>query len=110
LDTMPKWHTATWTYDTTAGAAPVLASGSDVWDPTTTRLGNFSLLSQVIVSSLTSNLPNVVNTGATSGVRGFTNGIMSLSTASTLTNEAGAGYSSIKVQLGQLTCVADDQR
>lgn len=110
VDTMPKWHTATWTYDTSAGAAPVLASGSDVWDPTTTLLGNGSLLSQLIVSSLTSNLPNVVSTGATSGVRGFTNGIVSLSTASTLTNEAGAGYSSIKVQLGQLTCVADDQR
>jgi hypothetical protein len=33
-----------------------------------------------------------------------------MTSASTLTNEPAAGYSAITVQLGQLTCVADDQR
>lgn len=110
IDASPRWHTATWTYNSSTSATPVLASGSDTWDPSTTRLGNGLMLNQVIVSSLAGSAPAVVNVGATSGLRGFTSGIVSLSTASTLTNELGAGYSAIKVQLGQLTCVADDQR
>jgi len=110
LDASPRWHTATWTYDSGSSATPVLAGGSDTWDPANTRLGNGLMLNQLIVSSLTGSAPSVVNVGATSGLRGFTNGILSLSTASTLTNEAGAGYSAVKLQIGQLTCVADDQR
>ena len=109
-DSVLTWHTATWSYDSGAAAAPVLASGSDTWDPVNTSLGNGLKLSQLVVASLTGGAPAVVNSGATSGLRGFTNGILTLTTGSTQSNEAGAGYSAIKVQLGQLTCVSDDQR
>jgi prepilin-type N-terminal cleavage/methylation domain-containing protein len=110
LDANPRWHTATWSYDSSAASPMTLASGSDTWDPNSTRLGNGTMLNQLIVSSF-GTAPAVVNNGALqSGLRGFTNGILSLTTASTLVNEAGVGYSAIKLQLGQLTCVADDQR
>ena len=109
-DSTPRWHTASWAYDSASSTAPVLASGSDSWDPATTVLGNGLLLDQVVTSSLAGSAPAVVTVGATSGLRGFTSGTLSLSSASTLTNETGVGYSAVKLQVGQLTCVADDQR
>lgn len=107
-DAVAKWHTATWNYDSGTGATPVLAGGSDAWDPANTVLGNGTKLSQLVTSS--GGAPNAVATGATSGVRGFASGIFTLTTTPTLTNETSTGFSAINVQLGELTCVADDQR
>jgi len=107
-DAVARWHTATWSYNSATGATPVLAGGSDTWDPANTFLGNGTRLSQLVTSSGTA--PAVVTTGATTGLRGYASGIFTLTTAPTLTNEAGTGFSAINVQLGQLTCVADDQR
>ncbi|MGB8651572.1 MAG: prepilin-type N-terminal cleavage/methylation domain-containing protein [Mycobacteriales bacterium] len=109
-DASARWHTATWNYDSSVGATPTLSSGSDTWSPTTTVLGNGLTLDQLVGASLSGSGPAVVNTGATTGLRGFTDGILSLTTAPTLTNEAGVGFSAIKVTFGRLTCVADDQR
>jgi hypothetical protein len=107
VETEPRWHSATWTYDSSTGAAPVLQSGSDVWDPSQTRLEGELLLSDMVTAAVT---PSTVTTGATNGLRGFPNGIFALTTAPTLDNETEPGFSSINVKLGQLTCVADDQR
>jgi hypothetical protein len=109
-DTSARWHSATWTYNSGTAATPSLASGSDTWAPATTYLGNNVTLDQLVTTTLTGSGPAAVNTGATSGLRGFTDGVLSLTTASTLTNEAGAGFSAINVKFGRLTCVADDQR
>jgi hypothetical protein len=107
-DAAARWHTATWTYDSSINAAAVLTAGSDVWDPTNTVLGNGRRLSELVQSSGTA--PNIVATGASNGLRGFPTGVFTLTTAPTLFNESSPGFSAINVQLGQLSCVADDQR
>jgi len=109
-DVAARWHSASWTYDSTASAAPVPALGNDVWDPSHTSFANSTTLSELITSPATSLVPSVLTTGATNGVRGFSGGILSVTTGSTLVNEAAPGYSAITLQLGLLTCVADDQR
>lgn len=107
-DPSPVWHLAKWTYDSSVNSAPVLAAGSATWDPVNTFLGNGLRLSDVVQASGAA--PNVVASGATNGLRGFATGVFTLSTASTITNEPSPGTSAINVQLGQLSCVADDQR
>ena len=107
-DAGPRWHTANWTYDSADGT-PLVRTG-DLWAPTTTVLGNGATLSQLVQISVPSATEGVVTTGATTGLRGFPTGVLTMTTAPTLTNEAAPGFSAIKVQLGQLTCVADDQR
>lgn len=102
----PVWHTATWTYS--SGGAPVRTGPA--WDPANTYLGNGTRLSDLIASPAQNAAPAVMTEGATSGLRGFNQGIFSLTTTSTLLNETQPGYSAIKVAVGQLTCVADDQR
>lgn len=109
-DTVARWHTASWTYDSSTNSAPVVVSGSDVYDPVNTLLNNGTRLSQLVTSPATSAVPAVVSTGATSGQRGFSAGVFSFTSASTLVNETAPGYSAVTVQLGQLSCVADDQR
>ena len=108
MDLLPRWHTATWVYDSGLGTPPVLTG--DAWDPNNTDLGNGLRLSDVVQLGNAANSPNIVSTGATTGLRGFPNGVLTLSTASTLGNETLPGYSAIQVTLGQLTCVADDHR
>ena len=98
------WHEGTYTYDSSL-ATPLTISG-EPWNPSGVFLSNGVKLSDVVFGDA----PAAVTTGATSGVRGFPSGIMTLTTASTLENEPVDGYSAIKAQLGQLTCVADDQR
>ena len=110
LDPLPRWHTATWNYDSSINAAPVLTANSDVWDPVNTSLSNGKKLSELIVAPASPGIPASLTTGVTTGLRGFSDGIFSVTTASTLTNETAPNYSQIKVQIGQLTCVADDQR
>ena len=107
-DAAARWHTATWTYNSSTDSAPVLATGSDTWDPANTVLGNGLRLSDLVQTS--GSAPNVVSTGANNGLRGFPTGVFTLTTAPTLVNESSPGFSAINVQLGQLTCVADDQR
>lgn len=110
--TGPRIHTATWNYDSNSGQLiPTLLSGGDPWSPTTTDLGMNGLrLSDLVKLGNAVNAPNVVNTGATNGLRGFPTGVLTLTTSSTLANETGPGFSGIQVVLGQLSCVADDQR
>jgi hypothetical protein len=108
-DTAAKWHAATWTYDSTTGNPPTLASGSDAWNPSQTSLGNGVKLSDLVTSSFATT-PAALATSSQTGLRGFSDGILSFSTLSTLSNESGTGFSSIKLQIGQLTCAADDQR
>jgi type II secretory pathway pseudopilin PulG len=107
-DAVARWHRATWTYNSSTNSAPVLAAGSDTWDPANTDLGSGVKLSALVQTSGAA--PNIVSTGANNGLRGFPTGVFTLTTAPTLVNEFSAGYSAINVQLGQLTCVADDQR
>ena len=109
-DVVARWHTASWTYNSAVNAAPVPAAGNEVWDPANTLLSNGANLGQLITSPLTGLVPASVTTGATSGQRGFATGIFSFTSASTLLNEPSAGFSAIKVQLGLLSCVADDHR
>lgn len=110
----PKWHSRTYDYDSTR-STPLNQSG-DTWDPANTAIGNGLTLSQVVTGPSAGFALGAVSAGATdasgsvTGLRGFAGGVLTLTTASTLLNETGAGYSSIKVQIGQLTCVADDQR
>jgi hypothetical protein len=101
----PAQHTATWTYNSASNGPPVV-SGSATWNPAMTSLGGGLMLSDLV----TAEAPRVVSAGGPTGQRGFPSGILTLNTASTLSNESGTGFSSIKVQLGQLTCVADDDR
>jgi hypothetical protein len=108
-DSAAKWHTATWTYDSTTASSPVLTSGSDTWNPSQTSLGNGLKLSDLLVSSFTT-APAVLTTGSQTGLRGFADGIISFASASTLSNESGLGFSAIRLQVGQLTCASDDQR
>lgn len=107
-DAAARWHAATWTYNSSTSSAPVLAAGSDTWDPANTVLGNGVRLSDLVQTS--GSAPNVISTGANNGLRGFPTGVFTLTTAPTLVNELSPGFSAINVQLGQLTCVADDQR
>lgn len=107
-DSVARWHTATWNYNS-AAATPLTVSG-DAWEPATTMLGNGSNLGQLVQVAVPSSTEGRVTTGATTGLRGFASGVLTLTTAPTLTNESGLGHSAIKVQLGQLTCVADDNR
>ncbi|GAC1610059.1 MAG: hypothetical protein NVS3B26_14780 [Mycobacteriales bacterium] len=109
-DAAARMHTSHWTYDSSANPAPVLAAGSDIWDPVNTILGNGTTLSQLVTSPAPGFAPAIVSVGATTGLRGFSNGIFSMTSASTLLNDTGPGYSAITTQLGQLSCVADDQR
>ena len=107
----PRIHSATWTYDSNSQLVPLLLSGGDAWSPATTDLGlNGLKLSDLVQLGNAGNVPNVVNTGATNGLRGFPTGVLTLTTAPTLANETSPGFSSIQVVLGQLSCVADDQR
>lgn len=108
-DAAATWHTTTYTYDSSVSATAVTVSGP-AWNPSATDIGSGLKLSQVVTSPGSSGVTGVLSTGATTGLRGFADGILSLTTASTLSNEAGTDYSAIKLQIGQLTCVADDQR
>lgn len=108
-DAQAVWHTDVWTYDSSVNTVPVLVSGP-AWDPARTQLSNGTTLAQYLTAPGFGAVPSVLSTGATSGLRGFSDGVFTLTTASTLTNELVPGYSAIKVQAGQLTCVADDQR
>jgi type II secretory pathway pseudopilin PulG len=101
----PSWNTAVWEYDSASGTAPVLQAGSDVWDPTSTFLDDGRPLSDLVTGGAA---PSVVSTGDTNGLRGFLDGVFSLTTAPTI--DDGTGFSAINVKVGQLTCVADDQR
>lgn len=101
-----RWHEATWQYDTSTGSAPVLAPGSETWDPTTVFLSDGQPLSNLV----TAQIPTTVDEGGATGLRGFSDGILSLSTASTLSTETIPGASAVTVRLGQLTCAADDKR
>lgn len=107
-DTATRWHTATYTYNSANSSA--LSISGDVWEPAVTDLGDGTKLSQLVQVTVPSATSGVLSTGATTGLRGFPNGVLTLTTASTLSNESGPGHSAIKVQLGQLSCVADDQR
>jgi prepilin-type N-terminal cleavage/methylation domain-containing protein len=108
-DASARWHQAMWTYDSSLNAAPVPAVGAgwDTWDPANTFLSTGQPLSNLVQGPA---VPNVVKSGANNGLRGFPTGIFTLTTAPTLVNETSPGFSAINVQLGQLSCVADDQR
>lgn len=109
-DATSRWHSATWRYRSDA-ATPLTVTG-DVWEPATTDLGDGTLLSQLVQLTVPSATEGVVTTGAARGLRGFPSGILTMTTAPTLVNEIAAqpGHSAIRVQVGQLTCVADDLR
>ena len=107
-DTTAVWHTATYSYNS-ATASTVSVTGA-TWNPTQTDIGSGLKLSDVVTGPGPTGPTAVLDTGATTGLRGFTGGIMTLTTASTLTNEVATGYSALRVRIGQLTCVADDQR
>ena len=87
-DVAARWHTARWTYDSSINSAAVLTSGSDVWDPANTVLGNGRRLSELVQGSGTA--PNIVATGASNGLRGFPTGVFTLTTAPTLFNETSS--------------------
>jgi hypothetical protein len=101
----PQWHTAVWKYDSAINSSPVLSSGV-MWQLDDV-LSDGTKLSDVITSS---GAPATISEGSTTGLRGFPSGVFTLTTAPTLANEFSAGYSAINVQLGLLTCVADDVR
>lgn len=109
-DTTFRWHTATYTYDNTA-ATPLTVTG-DVWTPATTDVGGGTMLSSLVTATLPSATNGVVSTGQVTGLRGFPNGILTVTTAPTrpVSSEVRPGDSAIKIQLGQLSCVADDKR
>lgn len=104
-----RWHEASWTLSSGA-TDPVLTTGGEVWQPEVTVLESGIHLSDVLqLSGL--GTPEPLNPGAPEGgLRGFPNGILTITTTPTLANEAGAGWSAINVVLGQLACVADDRR
>lgn len=105
-ETTARWHAASWQYDTSTGTVPVLTPGSETWDPTTVFLSDGQPLSNLV----TAQPPATADEGGATGLRGFSDGILTLSTASTLSTETMPGSSAITVRLGQLTCAADDQR
>lgn len=98
------WHEGTYTYNSSTNTAPVLTGAA--WNPSAYYLTGGRPLSDVVFGDA----PGAVTAGTTTGARGFPNGILTLTTASTLANEPVAGSSAVKLQLGQLSCVADDQR
>lgn len=100
-----SWHSTTWSYNSAANGGLVQRTG-ETWDPTQAVLSDGSLLSSIV----TADAPVASATGAATGQRGFPNGILTLITAPTLTPDLPAGFSAVKVKLGQLTCVADDDR
>ena len=97
-----SWQTATWSYDSTRDTAPRLTAGGG-WDPARTFVDGRPL-ADLVQGDLA---PAVLSEGATNGLRGFGQGILSLTTAPTLVDEGSSG---ISVTLGRLTCVADDRR
>ncbi len=116
-DSAPRWHQRTFNYDSSVSSTPTVAAGSDVWDPTNTFLtGGIRLSDLVQVSLSASGLPAVLSEGAQTGLRGFPNGVLTVTSASTLANEPllasglPSGYSAITTVVGKVTCVADDRR
>jgi hypothetical protein len=108
-DTSPRWHTRTFTYNNSSSAAP--SASGDAWDPDNTFLSNGLKLSQMVQVSLSAaGMPQVLSQGAQTGLRGFPNGILTVTTAPTLATEFAPGYSAINVVVGKITCVADDLR
>jgi hypothetical protein len=108
-DSTPRWHLRTFTYNSAVSPTPT-ASG-DPWDPTKTMLSSGVPLSDYVHVLLDgAGLPQNLNKGGQTGLRGFPNGIVSITTAPTLNNEFASGYSAINVVLGKITCVADDLR
>jgi hypothetical protein len=108
-DTAARWHSRTFTYNSATSATP--SASGDAWDPDNTSLSSGLKLSQVVQVSLSgSGMPQVLSQGAQTGLRGFPNGILTVTTAPTLTNELAPGYSAINVVVGKITCVADDLR
>jgi type II secretory pathway pseudopilin PulG len=105
-ETAARWHQATWNYDTTTGTTPLLAAGSDTWNPSSVFLSDGQPLGNIVSVEL----PKPVTEGGATGLRGFSNGILSMASVGTLTTEVQPGSSAVQVKLGQLTCVADDQR
>jgi prepilin-type N-terminal cleavage/methylation domain-containing protein len=104
-----KWHTRTFSYNSSASATP--SASGDSWDPTNTSLSGTLKLSDVVQVSLSgSGMPQVLSQGAQTGLRGFPSGILTVTTSPTLAPEFAPGYSAINVVLGKLTCVADDLR
>jgi hypothetical protein len=104
-----RWHSRTFAYNSAMGGTPT-ATG-EAWDPANTYLSSGLKLSDVVNVSLTSSgLPQVLSEGAQTGLRGFPNGILTVTTASTLGTEFAPGYSAINVVIGKITCVADDLR
>lgn len=102
----PTRQSATWQYDSSTASDPVLQPGSAVWDPASTYVAGRPL-AELVSGDLA---PGGVTEGATNGLRGFAEGVLTLTTAPTLSNEHAAGFSAVTVVLGRLTCVADDQR
>ncbi len=109
-ETAPRWHVATWDYDSTRGSAPLIKTG-DPWNPQGTFVEGGPRLSDLVTGDLT---PAAVTAGGATGLRGFPRGVFSLTTAPTLQPSAANGFqdgvSSITARLGQLSCVADDRR
>lgn len=119
-ETAPRWHAATWDYSGTG--APTARSGSETWNPAQTLVPRWNAttgafeasggttLDQLVSLNVPSSTSGVLTEGATNGQRGFPNGIMTITTATTLLNETAPGYSAIKAQIGQVSCVAVDER
>ena len=102
----PRWHQASWNYNSASGPAPVLVSGSEAWNPAAFFLSTGQPLSDLVSVEL----PKPVTESGATGLRGFSNGILSLASAGTLQAESQPGSSAVQIKLGQLTCAADDQR
>jgi hypothetical protein len=108
-DTSPRWHARTYAYNSAVSATP--SASGDPFDPTKTLLSSGLHLSDIVQVSLSSSgLPQVLSQGAQTGLRGFPNGILTVTTARTLATEFAPGYSAINVVVGKITCVADDLR
>lgn len=107
-ETAPRWHYRTFTYNSASGAPT--ATG-ETWDPTNTFLSSGLRLSDLVQVSLgATGAPAVITEGAQTGLRGFPNGIVTVTTAPTLQTEFATGYSAVNVVVGKITCVADDAR
>ena len=100
------WHQASWSY--TGTGVPVRTG--EVWDPTQVTVSTGVLLSDLVTITVPGPGVGVLSEGATTGRRGFPDGLVNITTASTLNNEPGLNYSAIKVRVGEVTCVADDER
>jgi prepilin-type N-terminal cleavage/methylation domain-containing protein len=116
-DSVSRWHARTFNYNSAVSPTPTVAAGSDAWDPVNTQLSSGARLSDLVTVSLNaSGLPSIVSEGAQTGLRGFPNGVLTLTTASTQANEPllsngqPSGFSAVTVVVGKVTCVADDRR